>query len=136
MLFPNTLVNHTVARQRCWTEGGELVGAYTPAENARLVEEFSVYPTTFSWIGLMSRNSVPTTDPKEYLWLSTKQTPNYTAWAPNEPNNGAGTSGICVHLVLKNVSNWGAPGSWHDVRCIDARAIACELGESLTVRVG
>lgn len=127
LAFPNKLATYTQARQRCFTEGGELFGAYSSTENTAIVNAFSNYSAPTAWIGLMSVDGVATTDRSKWAWLSTKQTPSYSLWATDEPNNSGGGQGVCGQMVLKD--GWTAKGNWDDDACDVQKAFACEIGE-------
>lgn len=131
LAFPNAAATYTQAQAKCWAEGGELVGAYTSAENSALVDAFSTYSAQTAWIGLRSADGSPTAVPSNYVWLTTRQTPSYSMWAPDEPNNGRSVQGVCGQMALRPILSGWTPGNWDDDRCELSKAFACEIGAYL-----
>lgn len=52
VLFRDSRVSHYQARERCETEGGDLLAIYSATETDRMVQEFANTTANDFWIGL------------------------------------------------------------------------------------
>ncbi|KAK7494791.1 hypothetical protein BaRGS_00013918 [Batillaria attramentaria] len=92
------------AEVECRVLQGHLAEIHSAAENNYLANMVRSHGGSAVWIGLEDFAIEG-----EFVWSTTRKTPDYTSWLPGQPSNSGGHED-CVELR--------AGGSWNDAHCV------------------
>lgn len=128
LLFSKIPAAWPAAKARCEAEGAVLTTLRTVSDYAALVTHLAQRNPSAGqfWVGLTTRNGLPSTNKADWRWMATQQTPSGAEWLPNEPSNYMGYEGVCGALNQN-------PQLLNDVPCDTACPFACELPGELRV---
>ena len=114
-LVSSSIKSRDNAQKHCESLGAELVKINSAEENVFVLDLSKQEPSvTLIWIGLKWYTG------KDFYW-SDSSVPDYTNWAPGEPNGEAREPCASMYTGPKNKNlPIAAAGYWNDVKCYGA----------------